>query len=74
MIILLNLCAAALAYNDIADINIDALVSDPVEIRNYLDCYIDKGPCTPVMAKIKGEVLVLRLIKNIKFQKLGFYF
>lgn len=53
--ILLSLYAAALAYNDVADIDVDAVVTDPVETKKCLDCYLDKGPCTPVMATIKGE-------------------
>lgn len=64
-IILLSICAAALAYNDVPDIDVDSVVKDPVETRKYLDCFLDKGPCTDPMNKIKGKYMFLNRAHSI---------
>nr|QIJ45722.1 chemosensory protein [Glyphodes pyloalis] len=28
--------------------DIDSLVQNPRLLRNYMDCFLDKGPCTPI--------------------------
>ena len=37
------------------NINIDSILNNPRILRNYIQCLLDKGPCTNEGRELKGE-------------------
>lgn len=38
--------------------DIDQFVENPRLLKKYLDCFLEKGPCTPVGRVFKGECYI----------------
>lgn len=51
--------AAEVDYYKTSDdhIDMDALIADRAKFESFLDCYIDKKPCLPLMAEYKSMYL-----------------
>ncbi|XP_041971495.1 allergen Tha p 1-like [Aricia agestis] len=58
--LVLVVCVAVVSgyYTDVDDkIDVDHLVQDPAQLRAYIDCYLDKSPCTDQMMGYKKHIV-----------------
>ncbi|VVC97645.1 allergen Tha p 1-like [Leptidea sinapis] len=60
MKLVLLLCLFALAYGqdkyDLEDFNIEEVINNDRLILSYSKCFINKGPCTPEIKRIKDKI------------------
>jgi len=42
------------------------LVENPIIRENYLNCFLDNGPCSPEAKNIKRKYIILEFIEIIK--------
>lgn len=64
-IIIFTICIFLLYFNVLAEevyydakydfYDVDYFVQNPRLLNKYLDCFLDKGPCTPIGKVFKGE-------------------
>lgn len=40
------------------DINVDDIINSPRILKNYVNCILDKGPCTPEGTELKSKYIV----------------
>lgn len=66
MKILMLFCFVVMACATYTDVNesldLDSMLPDANKMRPYLDCYLDKQPCTDTAKAFKGN------LKNIKLK------
>lgn len=63
MNLLILFCSVAMVtatYTDVDEsLDIDSILPDPVKMRPYMDCYLDKGPCTDTAKAFKGNFKII---------------
>lgn len=56
-ILLCSVVIATAFYTDVDEnLDIDSIMADPAKLQPYLDCFLDKKPCTNTAIKFKGNL------------------